>query len=214
MWLKETRYRLARERREGYSQHGEDKFLLDYFKGRKGIYLDIGSSHPFIISNTYLLYRHGWRGVCVEPIPYLWGRYEKFRPGDKAINCLVGREEGETMFYNMIPSVLSTCDENVYNDLVAKGGKLREARKLRKETLASIYSAYLSGQAVDLLSIDVEGFDLEVLQGNDWSIMRPEIIVCEVNDEADRRVDDYLLPLGYELLKTIACNRIYRFKGN
>ena len=60
------------------------------------------------------------------------------------------------------------------------------------ETLSSIYTQYLYGQSVDLLSIDVEGVDIDVLKSNDWSVMNPELIVCEVNDPTCNKVDIYL----------------------
>jgi hypothetical protein len=61
-----------------YSQHGEDRLILDYFKklGRPtGTYVDVGANYPIKISNTYLLYRSGWRGLTVEPIPRLSRRH-------------------------------------------------------------------------------------------------------------------------------------------
>ena len=45
--------------RASFSQYGEDLFVSDYFRGRKGIYMEIGGNHPFRLSNTYLLYRMG-----------------------------------------------------------------------------------------------------------------------------------------------------------
>lgn len=55
-------------------------FIGDWFGGKTdGFYVDIGASHPFRINNTYLLYKSGWQGVTVEPIPLL-GRVHKRWP--------------------------------------------------------------------------------------------------------------------------------------
>jgi len=119
--IKEKKF-LIKSKKDGvYSQHGEDQFFNKYFKGRKGIYIDIGASHPFIISNTYLLYKNGWRGVTVESIQYLHKRHKQLRPRDTAIKSLVGTIKGKVMFYQMIPSVLSTFDLKTMNELVEKG---------------------------------------------------------------------------------------------
>src|SRR5688500_13277048 len=42
--------------RGSFSQHGEDRVILDYFGGRVGTYVDVGANYPIKISNTYLLY--------------------------------------------------------------------------------------------------------------------------------------------------------------
>ena len=63
-----------------FSQHGEDRLLLEYFHGKPGTYVDVGANYPVKISNTYLLYRNGWRGLTVEPIPRLSKRHRAIGP--------------------------------------------------------------------------------------------------------------------------------------
>ena len=47
-------------------------------------------------------------------------------------------------------------------------------------TLAELLTSNLPpGQEIDLLTVDVEGLDLEVLQSNDWGQFRPRFIVAE-----------------------------------
>jgi len=123
--IKEKKFLIKSKKEGGYSQHGEDQFIDKYFKGRKGVYIDIGASHPFIISNTYLLYKKGWRGVTVEPIQYLHKRHKQLRPRDTAIKSLIGTIKGKVMFYQMIPSVLSTFDLKTMNELVEKGFEIK-----------------------------------------------------------------------------------------
>ena len=50
-----------------YAQSGEDQIVLDIC-GYGGRFLDIGSFHPTHLSNTRLLYEHGWTGVMIEPV--------------------------------------------------------------------------------------------------------------------------------------------------
>ncbi|MGI4775996.1 MAG: FkbM family methyltransferase [Janthinobacterium lividum] len=38
---------------------------------------------------------------------------------------------------------------------------------------------YINSQNINLLNVDVEGFDLQVLSSNDWNIYRPEVIAVE-----------------------------------
>eukprot|EP00913_Durusdinium_trenchii_P029547 g27697.t1 len=58
-------------------QWGQDRFLVENVFGiedlhGRGIYVDVGSSHPFHLSNTAFLDTClKWRGVCLEPNPRL-----------------------------------------------------------------------------------------------------------------------------------------------
>ena len=38
----------------------------------------------------------------------------------------------------------------------------------------------LNGQKINFMSIDVEGYDLEVLQSNDWNLYKPTFILIEI----------------------------------
>jgi hypothetical protein len=52
----------------GYSQAGQDQFVIDMLKGKKGgVYVEIGAWHSIDISNTYILEKdYGWTGVSFE----------------------------------------------------------------------------------------------------------------------------------------------------
>ena len=59
---------------KSYAQCAEDliiRFAFDQMGIRKPVYLDIGAHDPIFLSNTYLFYKKGSRGVCVEPNPML-----------------------------------------------------------------------------------------------------------------------------------------------
>ena len=118
---------------------------------------------------------------------------------------------GELTFYEMIPSCLSTCDQ----DEAEKAISGRSARLLRKYsvpvvTVADLYRENLAPRPVLLLSVDTEGHDMDVLRGVDWVTMRPEIVICEANDEAAKSaIRDYLGSHGYECLKVMGCNLIF-----
>jgi hypothetical protein len=48
--------------------------------------------------------------------------------------------------------------------------------KLKTRTLSSVLGEYLpAGIAIDFMSIDVEGMEIEVLRSNDWLKYSPEL---------------------------------------
>ena len=63
---------LGRGTFRSYSQFGEDALVNSLFRNKKyGIYVDVGAYHPILYSNTYALYRRGWRGFAIDPNPSL-----------------------------------------------------------------------------------------------------------------------------------------------
>ena len=197
-----------------FSQHGEDRFLIEYFgRDYRGFYIDVGASHPFIISNTYLLSRHGWRGITAEPIPYLWRRHRVYRRRDVALNVGVGEAPGSLMFHQIVPAVLSTFDGERVPELLAQGWQLRQSIPIEVKTLKDLYREHAEGARVDLLSVDVEGWDLMVLKGHDWSLVSPRLIICETDAGTQQAIDEYLSGKGYAFLRQFGCNRIYERRG-
>lgn len=76
-----------------FSQTGEDliiHFIINALKIDKITYLDIGANHPFNLSNTYLFYLLGMKGVCIEPDPKLSKYISEKRKRDKCINIGIG----------------------------------------------------------------------------------------------------------------------------
>jgi hypothetical protein len=60
-----------------------------------GFYIDVGAHHPFRYSNTHMLYRRGWRGINIDPIPGAKIAFDRFRPGDINLEMGVGCKKRE-----------------------------------------------------------------------------------------------------------------------
>lgn len=197
--------------RTSFSQYGEDLFVREYFGDRKGTYIDIGGNHPFRLSNTYLLYRMAWSGVVVEPIRRLYAKHKRFRPRDIQVNAAAGECPGNLTFYEMVPSVLSTCNPEEAKTMLSKGAvSLLGEYTVPVVTINDLYRKYLAPGPISLLSVDTEGHDLPVLRGMDWKALRPELVICEANDPvAGTAITEFLAAQGYECLKTLGCNKIF-----
>lgn len=202
---------LQSNQRNSFSQYGEDLFLQEYFMNRKGYYMDIGGNHPIRGSNTYQLYRKGWEGIVVEPIKRFYEKHRRRRPRDVQINAAVGAASGRLTFYEMIPSVLSTCDlDEVEGVLSRRSGKLLRTSTVQVFTATDLYRKYMAPRPIDLLCVDTEGHDLAVLQGVDWSSVCPEIVVCEANEiDAEIKIRQFLAGCGYSCLKVLGGSLIF-----
>ncbi len=194
-----------------YSQHREDIFIRDYFKNGLGIYIDIGANHPIKISSTYLLYRMGWKGLTVEPIPHLYKMHQRMRKRDQHLNAAVGGTRGKLNFFEIIPDVFSTFDKEQAERLVSSGAILATTYEMDVVTLADIYHKYFANQQVDFVSIDTELYDLQVLLGNDWLVFRPQLIMCEDSLESD--VSNFLESVNYKMIERIGYNIFFENTG-
>lgn len=213
-FLYDYQYYLRSLARGSFSQHGEDLFVREYFADRKrpGNYIDVGAGHPFILSNTYILYRSGWRGLILEPIARLIAKHERLRPEDVHLQCAVSDYKGSTLFFEMEPHHLSTCDPKEVDRLLRRrAAVLVKIHRVNVVTLAETCDKYLPSGQLDLLSVDTEGLELQVLQGLDWKAVRPELIICEFSTttHSSEAVASFLGGKGYRRLRTLGCNSIW-----
>jgi FkbM family methyltransferase len=165
-----------------YSQCGED-LIIDYiFKLRQihqPTYLDIGANHPFHLSNTALFYNSNSLGVNIEANPSLMADFYKNRPNDVNLNIGVGANNAEMDFFIMENDTLSTFSKDEAENLIKFGKKLKEIKKIQITGIEQILITYFKEAGPDLLTIDVEGLDLEILRAINYVKFAPKIICVE-----------------------------------
>jgi FkbM family methyltransferase len=163
-----------------YSQEGEDIVLQRFLQEKeKGFYIDIGAHHPTRFSNTYLLYLKGWRGVNIDAMPGSMELFNELRPEDINIEVPVSDESKEMLFYIFKETALNTFDETLANTYIAKGWKLLKKRKVVTQTVKDILKQHSISAEIDLMTIDVEGHELQVLRSIDWLVCNPTFILIE-----------------------------------
>jgi FkbM family methyltransferase len=210
-----------------YSQFGEDKIIADLLKDMKFksiVYLDIGANNPKFISNTYLFYEKGFRGVLVEPNPYLVGKLRYVRPKDLVVNIGIGIEENaiEANFYMFAEEAdgLSTfsLEEAKHWENVGLNGKKYKIERIWKMPLITVNNLienYLT-ECPDFVSIDVEGWDLKILKTFNFDKHNPAIFCVETlaykEDGSTYRVKemyDFLESKGYFSFAETYANNIF-----
>lgn len=197
-----------------YSQYGEDVILKHLLiNKKKGVFVDVGAHHPTIFSNTYALYREGWKGVNIDCAPGVMAAFKKERPLD--INLEIGiSAKNETLdFYIFSKSALNTFSREKAHNLENQGYKIQNKVKIQTMPLRTILDNNLApGCHIDFMNVDVEGLDLRVLQSNDWSKYKPDVIAIEgdnfaVENLSQSEIYIFLYNLGYKLkafsLKTL-----------
>jgi len=169
--------------KKSYSQCGED-LIMDSMFGSLGIkrpsYMDIGAYDPYEISNTYLFYRRGSRGVCIEPNPVRFRRIQRARRGDTCFNMGVGPETKAAMdFFIMSQETLSTFSAEEARRVATYGrNRIKKTLQIPVIALPDLIAKHHL-QAPDFLSIDLEGSELAVLQTLDLKTWRPKAFCVE-----------------------------------
>ena len=190
--------------RLSYAQEGEDLVVQRLLTGaRKGFYVEVGCHHPFRFSNTYLFYKLGWRGLCIDPLPGTRKIFNRFRPRDIVLEIGVNEQAGVLTYYMFNEPALNTFDASVARDRDGSMGyRVMSEKQVEVKRLGDILSGFKDIPLIDILSVDVEGLDLQVLKSNDWDKFRPKIIIAEclsmkIEDISSDAVYRYLEKLNY-----------------
>ena len=198
-----------------YSQNEEEKHILNYFYSKgSGTFLDIGANDGVTLSNTKALSDRGWSGVLVEPSPEAFRKLkENYRAigGSYFYNFALGNHNGEIDFYDSgthlnkeDTGLLSTASEEDYN----KWRGTTQFTPIKVQCFR--YKTFLNRVKIkefDFISLDAEGFDLDILKQID---LRPTSCVCvEWNSKDELKKEFDKLMIGFKIMYTSCENLIY-----
>jgi FkbM family methyltransferase len=188
-----------------------DRKLEKYISYENGFFVELGANDGFTQSNTlHLEIYKNWRGVLIEPSPHLFLSCVDFRSRDgNSIFCNACvpfdfQEKYVDIEYANLMSVSTNLgsdleDMNAFISDTAKPHLRQFERDLKfgaaPKTLTSILDASKAPREIDLLSLDVEGAELEVLKGVDFSAYSFKYMLIECRDL--ERMSSFLEPLGY-----------------
>ena len=187
--------------RSYYSQWGEDLSIKEFFQEKKsGIYFDVGCFHPFMYSNTCLLFKKGWHGVNIDINPTSIDLFKIARPNDFNLCTTINEEKKEfKMYYDHAFSPVNTLDYSYYNNFKNKYFKEGTFKTVKSKSIEDILKL-TEIKRVDFLNIDVEGMDLKILQQLIPSKFKPELISIETHNVDGSKTND--------------CDKIYEFLKN
>lgn len=210
----------GRSIRYSFGHFGEDRIIDGILKPlitTNGFYVDVGCHHPVFLSNTYGLYRRGWRGVCVDANESMIRQFKRLRPRDQAVAALVSDESTERDFYLMENPGLSTTEVKNLTHEDAKGIAHQKVR-LSPKTLTTILHEANAPCEFELLCIDVEEHDLNVLKSLDFNKYRPRLVVVEdetfeINACDQNEIYKHMVTQGYRCEGYLLKNLYFIRKG-
>jgi FkbM family methyltransferase len=200
------------------SQTGEDLIIESLLPNKEdGFYVDIGANHPIKFNNTLLFYKKGWTGINIEPNHSRMWLFKLLRKRDTNLNVGIGKTDSVMNFHIFKESTLSTFDDNAADKYIKMGHSLDKTIRIPILPLKDILEKHAANKEIDVMSIDTEGFDMEVLESNDWNKFRPRFLIIETleydKNEGGKKLNDifdpYLEKIGYKKFAETYINTIY-----
>jgi FkbM family methyltransferase len=173
--------------------------LEQYLNPKKnGVYIELGALDGVTQSNTkWLEDEYNWTGILIEPSNDKFNECKINRPNNFLFNCAcVSFEYNEkTIRGDFNGSPMSSV-----------GGKRRnfypEVEVVSKSLQSLIDVTELN--EIDFLSLDVEGYELEVLNGIDFEKQPINFVLIEVYEKDKNDIFDFMNKNNYILIDCIS----------
>ena len=188
-----------------------DEQLRNYFPDPnfKGVIFDVGAFEPIRISNSYHFEMNGWDSYCFEAntdgIPLL-KQYRK-----NVFNYAISNEnKAETTFHVVVldwhggnwTASYSAIEISKLYKVVFGWDESRKVKQIKvpQKTLTTVIEEEIPNvKSIDIMSLDIEGGELDCLKGLDLIRYDPKVILLENATPWDKSIQEYLESFGYTL---------------
>lgn len=172
-----------------------------------GVFIEIGANDGKTGSFTYNLAEIGWYGINFEPVPRIYDlccKNHKHHKNVKNFNIAIGASRSEVNILDA--GTLSTIDKDtiqVYSNIPQFAGHINNNTKyhtIKLETLNYILEEN-NVSNIDLLVLDVEGYEENVLKGFSIEKYSPSIFIIEIGDQHPDFVNNKIMMNKYTILR-------------
>lgn len=200
-----------------------DRKLEKYLNFDNGFFIELGANDGLTQSNTaYFEKNKNWHGILIEPIPHRFLECLENRSSRNHILCCACvpfnyKEKFVEILYSNLMSVPTSLKQqitdptnhaNIGLQFLPNHETTFSFGSLAK-TLNSILEEANSPEIIDFISLDVEGAEIDVLQGIDHERYKFRFLLIENRDF--KELDAYLQSIGYEFLEKLS-HHDYLFK--
>lgn len=159
------------------------------FKNKEnGFFIELGAFDGLVQSNTAFFEKYKkWTGILIEPSREKYSLCLENRPLSKCFNVACSYENNMQVKFN---------HENGMCSKVSDSGEY----ECLTRTLEDILDECNVKCSIDFLSLDVEGYELEVLKGLNLEKYRPNYMLIELWESNEVDVKEFLHNNGYKCL--------------
>lgn len=215
-----------RQGEQSYAQDGEDLKLAKLL-GTVKFFMDIGAHDGISVSNTFYFAMRGAAGLCFEPVGATFRRLHSLYLLNRAVRCLNcgisdHAHEAEMVCADFL-SFLPESEDSAHTRANRSGFMETSSARVQLLTLADALKGLDVPAVIDVLSVDVEGHELQVLTSALRTSLKFRALVVETHLlEASRqryawrhrdadKIDDLLCSNGFKKHCETRGNSIYLF---
>lgn len=193
--------------------------LYKYLSKENGFFVQVGGNDGYGFDPTYQLEKfNDWKGIIIEPLP-IYKLCARNRKRSIVINTASVPFSHREKTIQFIDCNFMSFPAGKRKDSAQwiKSGEKAQKIKAQKITVpaqplqTTIEKYNPHNKKIDLLVVDVEGYELPVLQGLDFQKNSPEFLLLEVQE--NKRLEEttlYLAKKNYKLTDTLSeCDRLY-----
>lgn len=156
----------------------------------------------------------GWLIINIEPVPYIFEICEKNRPHSINLCCAIGDEKKTQTFKQAISPIhkqffgngsLRHTQKHI-EELQAQGCYFEDIEVVVNRLETILKELYIN--EVDLLVLDVEGYEINALKGLGTEI-RPAFLCIEDGWDDDDEIRSSVINSGYEIVNKIHNNVLF-----
>jgi FkbM family methyltransferase len=205
----------------GAEGHVDEAVRARFFPAQPaGVLVEVGAAHPAYLSLSALYRGLGWRVIAVEPNPEFCELHRA--QGHEILQYACGDHDEDDVDFSVVDShgaeygggrvsyesFSSLGIKDSYAGLIDPTVSISAIKvNLRRlDTLLGEHAPEV--ERIDIVAIDVEGWELEVLDGLNLARFKPRVLIIE-NLFAEKRYRTYMRTKGYELWRHLAPNDVY-----
>jgi FkbM family methyltransferase len=183
----------------------EQECVQAFFNGIKnGVFVDVGANDPFIESQSYHLEQLGWNGLLIEPLPNMCALLREHRTSTVVPYACSSKENHKKILPLISFGVCSTLESKLIHTNKVK----QDVIHIETRTLDSILEENNIEVNFDLLSIDVEGHEIELFKGFDIQRWKPKLVLLEDHVTSQDK-HKFMITNGYKFLLRTGLNTWY-----
>lgn len=197
-----------------------------FLEQRAGVMLEVGAAGPDFLSIGASFRNKGWRVISIEPNPGFAAQHRglgheiyEYACADRDqddVDFVVAEGDDEMQYLGGKVTAESFSSLGIRDKYDGMLSQYRERFTLRtikvKVRRLDTILRDLALTKLDVMAVDVEGWELECLQGFSFGVLAPRVAIIE-NLFREPAYVDFMKSRGYELWRVLEPNDVYVLAG-
>jgi len=179
-----------------------DKKMLKFINYRNGFYIDCGANDGVNQSTTWYFEKYlNWNGILIEPLPKIYKELKLNRSQNNFFfnNALVSSSFKKKLIkmIDFEDSIMAKVNNSKFSNNLSK-----KTINVKATTLNNILNKIPNRKKFDFFSLDVEGAELDVLRGINFSKFSFDYILIETSNF--KIIKKFLVKNNYKFIERLS----------